>query len=110
MSGRESTSRVERFTKSNVRALLRDTPAGRKITEAASPLTLKATTAGGQWIVVKKLGGRVRTFTPRTPDGTTIANTALVWPPEQARQWAIGVVGAQAEQHHLRGLGRGPSG
>jgi len=97
MTKQSLACRVEKFTRTNLTALLKSAPAGRKISEQASPLTLKVTTAGGQWIVVKKLAGKVVTFTPKTPDGTVIRNAANVWTPEQARDWARGVVGDLAK-------------
>jgi integrase len=91
------STHVPKFTRAGIAALLRDNPVDKRIREDASPLVLKVTTGGGQWCVIRKVAGKVKTFTPKTPDGTVIKNAATVWPPEQARKWATGVVGDLAQ-------------
>jgi len=91
------TNRVAKITKANVRKFLDTAAPGQRLSEEASPLSLKKTAKSAQWLVVKKLDGRTRTFTPKAADGTVIQDTVRVWTPEQARKWAIGVVGDIAQ-------------
>lgn len=92
-----SSSRVAKFNKAIVSRLIAEGIPGRNIRESASPLTLRTTARGASWAVMRKVSGRMRTFSMTGPDGAAIKNSATVVPPEAARRWAVGIVGELAQ-------------
>ena len=65
--------------------------------DTESPLRLKGNKHGASYSVRRKVKGRAATFTPRTPDGTVIENSAGTLSLDEARAWAKALVGRLAQ-------------
>lgn len=96
-SPKSTPSRVAKFNKATVARLIDVGIPGRNIREDASPLVLRTTAGGASWSVMRKVNGRMRTFSMTGPDGAAVKNSANTVPPEAARRWALGIVGELAQ-------------
>jgi integrase len=85
-------SRSIKVTRSFIHQIVASPPAAALWTDVASPLRVRSTQHGAQYVVVKKVGGKVWTITPRGADGRRIQDTACLWTLEEARSWVHGVV------------------
>jgi integrase len=90
------TSRRVKLTRAFVERVMQGKEEPGPWTDSASPLRLKGTLGGASYSVMRKVGGKVRIFTPTDDKGVPIKNSAGVLTLDQARDWAAGVVGRLA--------------
>lgn len=60
--------------------------------DSVTPLRIRRTSTGAQYLVRKKVAGKLISVTARDVHGTPIADAAKLWTLAEARTWARGVV------------------
>jgi len=89
-TSKATTTRVK-FTPAFVARVIKGEIIG-EFGDTESPLRIRSTSTGANYLIMKKSGGRVHRIVARDAEGVPVADAAKIWKLADARNWARGVV------------------